>query len=88
MSEQIGWRGLWRELKHEAPYWAKSLPHLPRLLQQHLARDEGALVRQLAELNRHQQKQRVWLAIMGTGFAGLLLLQLFQWMVSMGFFAG
>ncbi len=30
--EQIGWRGLVRNLKREAPYWAATLPQLPRLL--------------------------------------------------------
>ena len=32
MGEQIGWRGLVRNLKREAPYWAATLPQLPRLL--------------------------------------------------------
>src|SRR5213075_2603267 len=31
MSEQVGWRGLMRNLRHEAPYWANTLPQLPRL---------------------------------------------------------
>ena len=32
MHEQIGWRGLVRNLKREAPYWAATLPQLPRLI--------------------------------------------------------
>ena len=32
MQEQIGPRGLWQQLKAEAPHYAKMLPALPRLL--------------------------------------------------------
>jgi len=39
MSEQIGWRALARTLKNEAPYWAATLPELPRLLHRALADD-------------------------------------------------
>jgi ubiquinone biosynthesis protein len=39
MSEQIGWRGLVRRLRQEVPYWANSLPQLPRLLHRSLAED-------------------------------------------------
>ncbi len=50
MSEQIGWRALVRTLKHEAPYWAQTLPTLPRLAHRVLAEDrltglQGALER-------------------------------------------
>ncbi len=40
MSEQMGWRGLLDNLKHEAPQWARLLPALPRLVHQALERDE------------------------------------------------
>jgi ubiquinone biosynthesis protein len=36
MSEQIGWRGLLRTFKQEAPYLARTLPQLPRLAHQQL----------------------------------------------------
>src|SRR5204863_10161059 len=39
MSEQIGWRGLVRALRREAPYWASTLPQLPRLMHRALAED-------------------------------------------------
>jgi len=39
MSEQVGWRGLLRTLRHEAPYWASTLPQLPRLVHRALAED-------------------------------------------------
>jgi ubiquinone biosynthesis protein len=44
MREQIGWRGLVRTLRQEAPYWAATLPQLPRLVHRALAEDRiGAL---------------------------------------------
>ncbi len=39
MSEQIGWRGLVRALRREAPYWTSTLPQLPRLVHRALAED-------------------------------------------------
>ena len=39
MSEQMGWRGLTRSIKAEAPRWATLLPQLPRLLHKLLATD-------------------------------------------------
>ena len=38
MSEQIGWRGLVRRIRDEAPNWAMALPKLPRLIEQALVR--------------------------------------------------
>jgi ubiquinone biosynthesis protein len=44
MSEQVGWRGLVRTIRHEAPFWAATLPQLPRLVHRALAEDRlGAL---------------------------------------------
>jgi ubiquinone biosynthesis protein len=55
MEEQIGWRGLLRTLKHEAPYWASTLPQLPRLIHRALADDHvsglRAALERLAEEN-------------------------------------
>src|SRR5262245_8309923 len=39
MDEQVGWRGLLRALRREAPYWAETLPQLPRLIHRALAQD-------------------------------------------------
>jgi len=36
MSEQVGWRGLFKALREEAPHYATLLPQLPRLLHQRL----------------------------------------------------
>src|SRR5262245_24331849 len=44
MREQVGWRGLVRTLRREAPFWAATLPQLPRLVHRALAEDRlGAL---------------------------------------------
>ncbi len=40
MSEQIGWRGMLANLKHEAPQWARLIPALPRMVHQALERSE------------------------------------------------
>jgi ubiquinone biosynthesis protein len=65
MSEQIGWRGLVRNLKDEAPQWAVLLPQLPRLLHQSLAaRPAPDELRTAVEaLLRSQQRQNRWLAV-------------------------
>jgi ubiquinone biosynthesis protein len=39
MREQVGWPGLVRTLRHEAPFWAATLPQLPRLVHRALAED-------------------------------------------------
>jgi ubiquinone biosynthesis protein len=58
MSEQVGWRGLARTLRREAPYWAQTLPTIPRLLHRLLAEDRlGSLhvaLERLAAENRRR----------------------------------
>jgi ubiquinone biosynthesis protein len=39
MIDQIGWRGAVRNVKKEAPFWAATLPQLPRLLHRLLAEE-------------------------------------------------
>ncbi len=64
MSEQIGWRGLVKTFKQEAPYLARSIPQLPRLVHQALARPQPAdLQPQLEQLIAAQRQQNRWLAI-------------------------
>ena len=64
MSEQIGWRGLIRTFKQEAPYLARALPQLPRLVHQALAQPAKLdLHPQLDRLIAAQQQQNRWLAI-------------------------
>jgi len=58
MSEQVGWRGLFRTLQEEAPYYATLVPQLPRLLHSYLTREPidpeyGILRKMLAQQQRH-----------------------------------
>jgi ubiquinone biosynthesis protein len=42
MNEQVGWRGLVRTIRQEAPFWSATLPQLPRLLHRALSEDRLA----------------------------------------------
>ena len=51
MREQVGFKGLLRTLRREAPYWATMLPQMPRLVHRALAGDRVERVeRMLGEL--------------------------------------
>ncbi len=85
MREQIGPRRLWHELKAQAPYYARMLPELPRLLHGYLQRREGdARERELLRLLADQRRaNRVLQALVfGTaGFAlGLVVMQILIWL--------
>ncbi len=74
MNEQIGWRGLLRTLKHEAPQWATTLPQLPRKLNELVSGDRSALVVEgYMHLMREQKRQNFWLALIAILLAGLLV---------------
>ena len=66
MSEQVGWRGLLRTLGREAPYWAQTLPAVPRLLHQLLAEDRTGGLQVALERLAEENRRRNWL------LAGLL----------------
>ena len=55
MNEQVGWRGMLRVLRQEAPFWASTLPQLPRLAHRALSRDRlgelGAALERLTQEN-------------------------------------
>ncbi len=64
MSEQVGWRGLLKALRTEAPRYAAMLPQLPRLLHQRLNEDVSAQVAPLLrELLIQQQTRNAWLSV-------------------------
>lgn len=78
MGEQIGWRGLVKSLKHESPYWAATLPQLPRLLHRALAEDRlGRLDQALARLAAQSSRRNRLLAALIALLAALLAVQLF-----------
>jgi len=75
MSEQVGWRGLLRGLAQEAPYLARALPQVPRLLHQSLLRQEEApdLQPRIDRLIAAQKRQGRWLATLAALVAALAL---------------
>jgi ubiquinone biosynthesis protein len=70
MSEQIGWRAFKRGLELEAPYWARTLPQLPRLVHQTLARppipDSTPLLAAIASAQRQQNRLLGLIAVLLT----------------------
>jgi ubiquinone biosynthesis protein len=73
MSEQVGWRGLFKALRTEAPNYATLLPQLPRLMHRYLT--EGAGKHNdvlLYEMLAQQKRRNVLLLLIGV----ILLLQL------------
>jgi ubiquinone biosynthesis protein len=77
MSERVGWRGLLRQLRAEAPYWPNLLPQLPRLAHRYLAQhDSEPVAQRLAQLQREERLQTRWLAAIAALLAALLLLLL------------
>ena len=73
MSEQVGWRGLLRTLKQEAPYLARTLPQMPRLVHQALTQPAAPdLQPQMERLIAAQQQENRWLIIIAVLLATLL----------------
>ncbi|HUQ76873.1 MAG TPA: ubiquinone biosynthesis regulatory protein kinase UbiB [Burkholderiales bacterium] len=75
MNEQIGWRGFVRTLKHEAPYWAGTLPQLPRLLHRALTEDRlGALRNSVDRLEvENARRNDLLLALLVVALAAVVL---------------
>jgi ubiquinone biosynthesis protein len=75
MSEQVGWRALLRTVRREAPYWASTLPQLPRLVHRALAEDRiGALRAAVERLTaEHARRNRLLAALLAVALAALIL---------------
>ena len=74
MSEQMGWRALALGFKQEAPSWARTLPQLPRLVHQALAREATPnLSPILSELATAQRRQNRLLIVIALLLAALLI---------------
>jgi len=78
MSEQVGWRALVRTVRREAPFWAQTLPAIPRLVHRMLDEDrigrlEAALER-LGEAGRRRNRLLAALAGIGAALLAALLL--------------
>jgi len=73
MNEQMGWRGMLRTLKQEAPQWATTLPTLPRKLNEALsAAKSDLLVEGYIQLMREQKRQNFLLALIAILLTALL----------------
>ena len=79
MREQVGWRGLARTLRHEAPFWAATLPQLPRLVHRTLAEDRLRGVQAVLEVLAVQNARRnrllaALVALLAAAVAALVIL--------------
>ncbi|MFZ2855069.1 MAG: AarF/UbiB family protein, partial [Rhodocyclaceae bacterium] len=73
MGEQLGWRAFKKGIEREAPYWARTLPQLPRLMHQVLAQPVAAdAAPLLAAIAGAQRRQNQLLALIALLLAGLL----------------
>ena len=74
MIEQVGPKRFWQELKEQAPYYAKMLPDLPRLLHGYLhQRPIDDLRAELQDLVRQQRRTNGLLQKIVYGSVGFLL---------------
>jgi ubiquinone biosynthesis protein len=75
MREQVGWRGVVRTIGHEAPFWAATLPQIPRLVHRALAEDRvGAVQAALAKLAAQSaRRNRLLGLLLGAAALGLAL---------------
>ena len=76
MREQVGWRGLVRAIRHEAPFWAATLPQLPRLVHRALAEDRLGAVQAALErvVAQNARRNRLLAALIGLLAVGLMVL--------------
>ena len=79
MLDQMGPQRLWRELRDQAPRYAKTLPDLPRLLSEFLQRqgqDNHAELRELLAAQQRTNRLLQGIIYVGLGFAlGLVAMQ-------------
>jgi ubiquinone biosynthesis protein len=77
MAEQVGWRGLARNLEREAPQWANLLPQLPRLAHRLLAADPTAGIEAkldaILAANRYRNRLLAALTVVAAGVLVTLL---------------
>jgi ubiquinone biosynthesis protein len=77
MSRQLGIRGLVRHLREEAPFWARTLPEIPRLVHRLLSEEAPRRLEEaIARLEAAQRRQTRVLAAIAV-FLGLLAVGFF-----------
>src|SRR5690606_1022272 len=79
MLEQMGPQRLWRELRAEAPHYAKLIPELPRLLYDALRQRPGLqpqLLHELLDAQKRTNRLLQGIIFAGVGFVlGLVIVQ-------------
>ena len=75
MSEQVGWRGLLKVLKQEAPSYATLLPQLPRLIHQrlHEKNSRAELDNTLRQLLVQQKRRNILLLVIVVVLVGQMV---------------
>ena len=82
MSEQVGWRGLWKTVRDEAPQWSAMLPQMPRLLHRALSdRSYLNLQSEVIALLLSQQRQNRLLTWVLATLLFILALSIAHWYV-------
>ena len=81
MLEQVGPKRLWRELRQQAPYYARMLPDLPRLLHEYLRQNtreapDAELRLLLAEQRRTNRLLQALLYAVAGFVLGLIVMQI------------
>ena len=81
MREQVGWRGFVKSVAHEAPFWAQTLPQLPRLVHRALAEDRMGELRAAVDRLAAQgaRRNRLLAALLLASLASLALLLWRYW---------
>ena len=84
MLEQVGPKRFWNELKEQAPYYAKMLPDLPRLLHGYLsqrpyAQTQAELIDMLREQRRANSRLSALLYLAAGVLLGLVAMQAWVW---------
>ena len=76
MSEQVGWRGLLRRLRVEAPNWTTLLPEIPRLVHRYLNDTSGERVQQQLQRLANEQTQHATLLAIIALLLGVIVVML------------
>jgi ubiquinone biosynthesis protein len=74
MDEQIGWRGLVRQIRKEGVLWSSTIPQLPRLIHRTLENSPSERLASIeAAINRVNNTQR-WQSVLIASLVGLFAL--------------
>jgi ubiquinone biosynthesis protein len=83
MSEQVGWRGLLKSLRVEAPNYATVLPQLPRLLHRYLGSDNNVRGDEmLQKILEQQHRYNILLTLIGLMLLGVVSWILFHFYIA------